>query len=537
MSTKNPFLLSIVTGILIGTSYIPFLPWASWFAFVPLWMVWVDRDITMKKIFWTGWIAQFVFTIIGFNWIAHTAHEFGRLPWSISAIALLLFAAFGHLDLPLAGLIWKKLLKLLGITDHQSLSSLTVLAGIIAALKVAMSVLFPWHFGYPLLWVDLPMVQTADLIGFEGLNHIVVFSNVVFFQALWWFSRNRKMTFKWIAAWASLVLALNVMGVWIQKKLPTPDAKIEIGIVQANIGNFEKQVAEKGLSGFRASILNEYVVLTESLLAKAKSENKSLTAIVWPETAFPYTIEGQGGFESIGVKELKDHVRRWGVTLLLGGYGERLTGLPDNVANAFFIFDREGNILDDPYIKTILLAFGEYLPMDDWFPKLREWLPETADFLRGSGPRILNAPVDTSVIGGSLKIGPQICYEGLYPRFSVSLANQGAHVFVNITNDSWFGDWAEPFQHLEMTLARAIEFRRPLIRSTNTGISTVMLADGTRMVASPIGKKWYDIYTIPMVKDPKPTFYQRFPNAGFYFLGLIIFGGLFFAKQREKFQS
>ena len=95
------------------------------------------------------------------------------------------------------------------------------------------------------------------------------------------------------------------------------------------------------------------------------------------------------------------------------------------------------------------------------------WFPHTADFARGDGPQIRRYR--------GLLLGPQICYEGLFPGFSRKLADQGAQVFVNVTNDSWFGTRAEPYQHLAMTLARGIEFRRPVIRATNTGISTAML--------------------------------------------------------------
>ena len=112
-----------------------------------------------------------------------------------------------------------------------------------------------------------------------------------------------------------------------------------------------------------------------------------------------------------------------------------------------------------------------------------------ADFKRGPGPSIKNY--------NGIKIGPQICYEALYPSFSKGLSDLGAEIIVNVTNDSWFGWWQEPYQHLYMTLARGIEFRRPVIRSTNTGISTVMLANGKILEKSPIGEEWQQNYRIP----------------------------------------
>ena len=109
-----------------------------------------------------------------------------------------------------------------------------------------------------------------------------------------------------------------------------------------------------------------------------------------------------------------------------------------------------------------------------------------------------------------LRVGPQICYEGLFPDFSRGLADQGAQIFVNVTNDSWFGTFAEPHQHLFMTLARGIEFRRPVVRATNTGVSAAMRADGTLLDLSPLQAEWTGLYEIPYRKAPHPTFYQEY---------------------------
>jgi apolipoprotein N-acyltransferase len=110
---------------------------------------------------------------------------------------------------------------------------------------------------------------------------------------------------------------------------------------------------------------------------------------------------------------------------------------------------------------------------------------------------------------GAYKLGPQICLESIYPMFSASMARQGAEVLSNVTNDSWFGNTFEPYQHMTMTLARAIENRRPLLRSTNTGITTVALADGTVLEKSPIGKEWVGYYRVPFKRNPPLAFYSR----------------------------
>src|SRR4051794_35394248 len=95
--------LPILSGILIGTSYIPFPPWTLFFCLVPLWSFYLEHPLEPKRIFIAGWISQFLLTLIGFHWIAHTAYAFGHMPWSVSLIVLLGFCTFAHLHIPIAG--------------------------------------------------------------------------------------------------------------------------------------------------------------------------------------------------------------------------------------------------------------------------------------------------------------------------------------------------------------------------------------------------------------------------------------------------
>ena len=73
--------LPILSGILIGTSYIPFPPWASILCFVPLWLFWTKQS-HLNNVLLGGFITAFVFTLIGFNWVAYLLHEFAHLYFS-----------------------------------------------------------------------------------------------------------------------------------------------------------------------------------------------------------------------------------------------------------------------------------------------------------------------------------------------------------------------------------------------------------------------------------------------------------------------
>jgi apolipoprotein N-acyltransferase len=484
------YLLPVFSGILAGTSYIPFPPWGLFFCFVPLWLFWL-RETSWKKILLGGWIAQFVLTLIGFHWVAHTAHEFGHLPWAVSVLILLLFCSLAHLYVPFAGLAWV-LCRSRGNLPRWA--CLGLLPAITALFEYAWPMIFPWNFGYAWLWGRLPAFQLAEYVGFAGLSAVTLFLNLAFLSA--WENRKSMYGLCILGAALACFTGLNALG-WLRgENLPPPDAQTQVLIVQGNIGNLAKERAERG-EGFREEILGRYFALTAQGLATSEKDRPDFA--VWPESAFPDTIYPRR-MEEGNTLVLREFLRRHSLALVTGarGYDEAA----GRRTNAFFVFDENGEATGPPYDKTMLLAFGEYVPGAARFPALKRWLPFTADFARGKGPK------EKTLHG--LVLGPQICYEGLFPGFSRALATQGAQLFVNVTNDSWFGTWAEPYQHLYMTLARGIEFRRPVIRSTNTGISTVMLSDGTILDRSPLHREWFQNYEVPYRKVPPTTFYQAY---------------------------
>jgi apolipoprotein N-acyltransferase len=107
-------------------------------------------------------------------------------------------------------------------------------------------------------------------------------------------------------------------------------------------------------------------------------------------------------------------------------------------------------------------------------------------------------------------------------------------VIVNVTNDSWFGYAFEPYQHLYMTLARAIEFRVPLIRSTNTGISAAISASGEISEFSPRHQEWVGAFKVNYKSAPEPTIYSYYagywPHILLLLLTVLLFGGRFARK-------
>lgn len=472
--------------------------------------------------FWGGWISSFVLTLIGFHWVAHTAHEFGHIPWIISIPILFLFASLGNLHFAIAGWLWAWLANQYSPAQFKwlrfALLPLVILVG-----ENYFPMIFPWNFGYTWFYLGWPLYQLAEWIGFSGISAWVLFSNLALFILLFRY-RSGKSYWPWLAGFALLFVSLNLIGFYIEKRLPPPDREVGVLAIQANIGNLEKQYAEKGW-GFRDYIISRYIQIAKQGFKEYPFDE--IDFALWPETAFPDKID-PANLNSGLSRRLTYFLKSHSIALVTGAYSD--VPQQGKTSNSLFSFNREGQLNSPPYHKTVLLAFGEYLPFGDQFPALKERLSMVADFARGHGPALVQQD--------QLQLGAQICYEGLFPQFSKKLAQLGAQAFINVTNDSWFGKKFEPHQHMFMTLARAIEFRRPVIRATNTGITTAITASGEILAKSPLHEEWYHLFKIPYNSKPKTTFYQEI---GIYFIPALTWllviaclGGVFYRVRTRK---
>jgi apolipoprotein N-acyltransferase len=117
------------------------------------------------------------------------------------------------------------------------------------------------------------------------------------------------------------------------------------------------------------------------------------------------------------------------------------------------------------------MPFGEYTPFGSVIPWLRDINATAGQFTPGKAPSVLTFPLSD---GTQVRVAPLICYEDIVPLLAREATVNGAHVLVNQTNDAWFGDTVAPYQHHMIASFRAIENRRYLLRSTNTGVTAVV---------------------------------------------------------------
>lgn len=503
----------LLSGVIVGTSYIPLPPWGILFCYLPLWWWLINKAENRKEAFVAGWVTQFSLTLIGFHWIFYTANVYGQFPWYLSFLTLIAFCTLAHIYIAITSycfFIFKEKCK----TNLSQQLIFLVLAHSLA--ETFWPGIFPWNLGYTLLWAKLPMYHFADLIGFLGLSFFLFVFHFMFAKI--YFS-NKSVSSKAIQSTLVVLgfVLLNLVGYLHGEKWKITDKELNVLLVQGNIGNIEKFMAEKGRN-FRTDILNKYISLSQ----KGLNENKNVDLLFWPESAIPEFLNTNYRLNK-NQKRLSEFLSSIEKPVLTGAFSkdDSNPNPESSVYNALFLLDKEGKELAMPYHKTILLIFGEYLPLSETFPILLKLLPFIANFGRGPGPSILPLPMDATK-GDFALIGAQICYEGIFPDFSAGLAKNGAEILANVTNDSWYGVPFEPYQNMVMTLARGIEVRRPVIRSTNTGISTSIDAYGNFANFSPMQTEWAGVNKIKYLNNPPKTIFTDW-GKNFWMIILIAF--------------
>lgn len=450
-----------------------------------------------------------MFTLIANHWVFTVAHEFGHLPAPVSLIVLLVFCSLNNIYFPLALVfahqISKGSAKLFAL--HATLS--------LWAFEDWLHGLFPWTISYTLIPHSPGLIEYADTIGFRGLTLLIFLLNATLF--LWLLKPKQKPVLAALLLLGLVFMGLELTGKRWRDSQMSRDKELRtfrVAAVQPNVGNMEKLIAHsKGRFQFEA--IDQLLSLSESVLSEG------LDLVVWPETASPIYMDSLFESEpSYLVGKLSEWTQKHDVELMTGAY---LKGSEKIYNSSVLVSSRESQ----SYKKSILLPFGEYFPFEFTHKWVRTFVPSIANFGFGTGPKVFT-------LRNGIRVGPQICYEGLFPSFSRDQVNLGADLFVNLTNDSWFGKHVEPYQHMHMTFARTYETRRPLLRATNTGITAAHLPGAPPMPRSPVHEPWAHTFEIPIGQYPDTTLFVRYGHLALKLIPLIWVLTLFLLAIRPR---
>jgi apolipoprotein N-acyltransferase len=336
---------------------------------------------------------------------------------------------------------------------------------------------FPWNLLGTAWAFSALSIQGAALIGVHGLSLLtLLLAGLPMLDRRFW------------AVGGAVLALLAGFGVW-RLAQPEPAAQdVRLLLVQGNVAQEVKWEPAQRMANFR-----RYLDLTmEAAAREAVSHPDRPLAVIWPETASPFLLAQDPEARRLAAATLPPRA------LLLAGT-IRADWSPEGrlrqVWNSLVVLDPAGQV-HATYNKSHLVPFGEYSPVSGWLPvRLAAGGSGGADFAAGPGPERLDVP-------GLPPFGALICYEVIFPG-AVTPTPRPAWL-VNITNDTWFGESAGPWQHLAAARLRAVEEGLPLARAAQSGISAVFDAKGREVALLGLARAGTVSADLPGALPPPP---------------------------------
>jgi apolipoprotein N-acyltransferase len=396
--------------------------------------------------FWYG----FGLFLTGTYWIYISVHVFGNAALWIAIVLMVGLALIMATFLSLAG--W--LIGRLSAGEPWLLLPVAPAAWVLVEwLRGWVLTGFPWMaFGYG--QIDTGFAGWAPVLGVYGVSFMVVLSSSALIATAMASSMRGRLAGAACVVLPWLVGAGLSFIAWTE---PT-GSPMRVSIVQAGVSQDKKWDRENLLP-----IMQYYHGVTRSVAAS--------DIVLWPEVAIPALDDQVEAF----LAQVESDARKNGQTVMLGilerSFERNLEG---RIYNSVLLL---GTAERQAYRKRHLVPFGEYFPVP---PSVRRWmkmqnLPHS-DLVKGADVQPL------LVAANGTKFGVAICYEDAYGA-EQRYALPEAGLLINVSNDGWFGDSIAPHQHLEIARMRSLEFGRPAVRSTNTGISAFIGADGALLAA------------------------------------------------------
>ena len=508
LETLRPFALAVLSGVLYFVGFVGFDQWyLSWICLVPVLFALQDATVTTwKRALAVSWLFGLTTHLGGYYWIVTLLQTFAHLHVALSVLGYLLLCIAQGACLGAFGLLtW--------VLSRRTGHSVFALAAVtMVAVELCFPMLFPSYLANSQAWMPYT-TQIADLGGVLLVTFVITLVNGGVGELLAARLGRRPLSRPLVGAAAfALVFTVGYSAVRL-RQLEAVDAaspKLKTAIVQANVGAGDK------FANVMAGIQRFKDMSDEAM------NDPAMGLVVWPESAFNRSVRLEPGLNLTGA--VATTVK---VPMVVGVVRVDRKGGEFQVWNSALAL-RPGGEVAGSFDKTMLLAFGEYVPGDKWFPGIYKLLPYSGHFERGESVQPL--PV------GPYKLSTDICYEDILPRFIHTLmvpideAGNRPHAMVNITNDSWYGP-AEPPIHLALATFRAIEHRRWLVRSTATGISAFIDSAGRIVDRTHFEVAETLTHEVPMITGG-PTVYGVMGDWVGYLAVALCLAGLYWKRLR-----
>ena len=453
-------------------------------------------------------------------WIYNTMRQYGGVGTLAAAGLLFLFCLYLAIYHGVFGLL---ISLLAGPGDGESTNHFNRRALLLApfawvAVELARTRItgFPWNL-LGISQVDnIPLSHIATVTGVYGLSFEIMVVNTAL-AAAFVLRTERGQRSKRKPLLLATVSAMVVLQAGRLISPPIVPTDHTARLVQQNIpvlqgGDWTKEYFEGTLRDLsRISLSAPGANSSGPDQPPASSEHPDL--IVWPESPAPFYSTDPMFRET--VSNIARQAQTW---MLVGSLGIRNAGETPERATELY---NSGSLVNpagewgERYNKMHLVPFGEYVPFKRVFGFAGGLTNEVGDFSPGTSRAALQA--------GS-KLGVFICYESIFPDEIRQLAANGAQVFVNLSNDGWYGDSGAYAQHLKQARMRAVENDRWLLRDTNTGVTAAI--DPYGRVVSSMPRKVRDAMDAHYALTNVTTFYTRHGDWFAYLCAIISVAGL-----------
>ncbi|RMD70542.1 MAG: apolipoprotein N-acyltransferase, partial [Bacteroidetes bacterium] len=497
---QEVWLLSGLSGLLLGLAWPPlplvFLLFVGW---VPLWEA--ERRIAAAGISRKGWavfgasyLAFLLWNALTTYWVTNTAFVAGVFAILVNSLFMaLVFTGWHHT---------RRLLPRLGVAPF-------------IAYWMAFELLhLNWQITWP--WLNLgngfarfpQMVQWYEWTGTFGGTLWVLVANALVWQL--WRRRQEGQPFgKWRPLRLALVLVVPlIVSWWRYADFEERGRPVEVVVVQPN---FEPHYEKFAVSA--SAQLQRFLKLSRQGLTD------STAYLVFPETSFGGMDRDRLATDPL-IARLRRFIAQWPRLKLVTGIAAYRILPPDAPPTPFTRYTvRRGDTIrweaynaaiqlsneTDTipfYAKSKLVPGAEFLPYKD----VLFFLKPIVDALQGSMAGHATQPERSVFVSRDGRVGPVICYESVYGEYYTGYVQQGAEAIFIMTNDGWWDKTAGHRQHLMYASLRAIETRRSIARSANTGISAFIDQHGRIHQPTAYGEEAVIRDTL-LLRDDGPTFY------------------------------
>ncbi len=536
------------SGIFATLSFAPY-SLAFFSLLAPMGLFWIEDKyrgkykILLKK----GLLFSIVMCTLSYYWINHMLTVFGGFPLFLSIPLFLLYCIIVNWKFGVFMVIFSYLKTKLGRRNF-------ILAGFcILVAEFGTWQIFPWYYGN-LLASNIILAQTVEYFGVYGLSVLtfIVSYAIYKFPFMAFAKRNSKKKILFAYSFPLYILiSFFALGTFLflkwESQVPTkikqvlmiqPDAPLEFrdGRFKETMDLLMEKIEKLVLEGSK-EIRPDIIVLPESGVPFFSANNTAATTTY--ETAYWYRYEAL-------IYQLTNRYKANFYFNEIDASFENDIVSKENLRfhNNSVVYDPNGD-RKDFYRKSYLLAFGEYIPLGETFPFLYELIPQVGRFLPGTEQNLLTYYKPNSIpkfqksflkweessyinmqnhkeyfkenrseLTVEGKFLPLICYEVILPEFVRKFYKKEMPDFIiNITNDKWYGDTVESYEHLDLARLRSIEFRRWMVRSTNSGTSAFVDHLGrivgnqtTKLLSAAQFSKSVPVF------NSEPTFYLKYGN-------------------------